>query len=60
MFVLKLITCCSEIRDVWLSYSIIAIRNLASSVPKDKSVSFALWGQDSDKMIFRQGSLGRN
>lgn len=49
-----------EIKEVWSLYSIIAIKNLASSVAKDKSVSFALGGQDSDKMIFRQGSLGRN
>lgn len=52
--------CWKEIKEVWLFYSIIAIKNLASSVPKDKSGSFALGGQDSDKMIFRQGSLGRN
>lgn len=52
--------CWKEIKDVWLFYSIIAIKNLASWVPKDKSGPFALGGQDSDKMIFRQGSLGRN
>jgi len=52
--------CWKEIKEVWLFYSIIAIKNLASSVPKDKSGSFALGEQDSDKMIFRQGSLGRN
>lgn len=56
----KLFVCWKEIKEVWLFYSIIAIKNLASSVPKDKSGSFALGGQDSDKMIFRQGSLGRN
>lgn len=57
----KLFICWKEIKEVWLFYSIIAIKNLASSVPKDKkSGSFALGGQDSDKMIFRQGSLGRN
>lgn len=37
---------------VCLSYSIIAIRNFASSVPKDRNGSFALGEQDSDKMIF--------
>ena len=45
--------CGKEIKEVWLFYSVIALKNLASSVPKDKSGSFALGEQDSDKMIFR-------
>lgn len=56
----KLFICWKEIKEVWLFYSIIAIKNLASSVPKDKKCFICPRGQDSDKMIFRQGSLGRN
>lgn len=41
-----------EIKEVWLFYSIIAIKNLASSVPKDKSVYCSRGRNSSDKMIF--------